>query len=400
MHAIQNLITYPQSTELGFNGTSGYTIANNRLILNTGEIFNNRPSGNLSGTLSLELWALNETYRGFDFCGIPLAGIAIGELRGQHVIHPSTWDLAFQEPPAGSWQLTLMLREWNGSTFETRDFVNFALPYRADSRPGQAVSGNQAVTHVSFVEQTKSANFDAQTGHWISNESFIQSHGTRPVPGDLLLQGNCGYDLQNNRISMNVGEIVSRRQPGNISGTLSLELWALPQPYQGGYFDGFALAGASIGQVHGQQSAQNLNVQADFQEAPEGTWYLSLMLREWDGSAYITQDAINFAAPYVVKPKSIAVRGDQDNVITVNFGDGKRSPAQVSEPSPAENASTVTGASINQVTLDELASLKGVPRKTAESIIAARPFSTFEDVSKVKGVGPKFLKLLRELFSL
>ncbi|WGS84943.1 helix-hairpin-helix domain-containing protein [Methylomonas sp. UP202] len=398
MYALQNPIFDTDIPELRLNGISGYSILGDRITLNIGEVANHRSFGNLSGTLSVELWALNQAYQGGSFSGIPLAGVVIGELHGQHAIGPASWELAFQEPGEGCWQLTLMLREWNGVAYETRDFVNFAAPY---SPVKTAVrQGTNNVIEVSFIEYKHAEASDSHSGRFIENDYFVQAQAFKPAAAELLLLGNCGYDVQNGRIRLNVGEIANRRGADNVSGTLVLELWALDQAYQGGHFDGFAVAGVRVGELAGRQGFRELSLETEFCEPPVGRWHLSLMLREWNGVAYETRDCINFAVPYTVTPKPVAARKESDNVINVQFGESKKAAVTPVEPVALAGGVSASRASINQATLDELGALKGVPKKTVENIVAAQPFASFDDLSNVKGVGPKLLKLLRELFAL
>ena len=84
-------------------------------------IRNPRAAGNLSGTLALELWALDAPYAGTSWSGTPVASLVIGCLDGQaslernrFVVHAAPW-------PAGN-ELTLMLREWTSAGYVTRDY--------------------------------------------------------------------------------------------------------------------------------------------------------------------------------------------------------------------------------------------------------------------------------------
>jgi DNA uptake protein ComE-like DNA-binding protein len=79
--------------------------------------------------LSLELWALSAPYAGENFQGHHLAGVEIGTLSGNCEFAPGAIDLAFAYPPAGQWQIALLLREWTSRGFVTRDFIGFAHPF-------------------------------------------------------------------------------------------------------------------------------------------------------------------------------------------------------------------------------------------------------------------------------
>lgn len=131
---------------LTIDGNVGYFIDNDRVIINIDGIRSDRAEGNVSGTLSLELWALNTPYTGQDFEGQALAGTQIGEMLGQHYLAGCEYDLIFNAPGAGHWALCLMLREWNGENYETRDYRNFDVPFvvEADLRLVETEQNDEA----------------------------------------------------------------------------------------------------------------------------------------------------------------------------------------------------------------------------------------------------------------
>jgi len=116
-----------------------------------------------------------------------------------------------------------------------------------------------------------------------------------PTPiREISLNGRCGYNLVNDRIYLDVEEIANNRNPGNVSGSLSLELWALPFPYIGGGFSGHLVASCQIGTLQGQHCIRAVHHSQQAQTPPEGQWYLSLMVREWDLTGYVTRDHMTF----------------------------------------------------------------------------------------------------------
>ncbi len=122
--------------ELALIGFSGYilhrdSLYGDRVHLQASQIINNRSSSNMSGSLALELWALPAPYTGGDFNGIALASDRIGTLQGQHSLHNWQYSQSVQLPTSGHWYLTLMLREWTGNGYFTRDFMNFPEPLLA-----------------------------------------------------------------------------------------------------------------------------------------------------------------------------------------------------------------------------------------------------------------------------
>jgi hypothetical protein len=95
------------------------------LVVDVERICNPREPDNISGTLALELWALAEPYLAGDFQGHALAGVTLGSLAGGGSWQKSAHDMAIVPPPDGSYNLVLMLREWTGNGYVTRDHCNF-----------------------------------------------------------------------------------------------------------------------------------------------------------------------------------------------------------------------------------------------------------------------------------
>ena len=248
----------------------------------------------------------------------------------------------------------------------------------------------------------------------------------------LTLNG-CAYRIAGDRVVVTIGAISNQRDFGDLSGTLSVELWALRQPYQGGFFEGVALAGTQIGEISGQHYISDCCYALNFQEPPAGTWYLALMVREWTDAGFVTRDYVNFAVPYVVTWAPTVIQAEPAKVISVHFAEtettGKtrgaepkaitkalpkadtkaeikaetttakpsvqasKAPAQ---PRKAKAPTQAVGAvSINDASVDEIASIKGVSRKVAAKIVESRPFETLEQLLKVRGVGEKLFKRIR-----
>jgi len=228
----------------------------------------------------------------------------------------------------------------------------------------------------------------------------------------LSLSRNCGYEIQNNRVVINISEIANHRELANTSGTLSIELWALNTPYTGADFNGIPLASTCIGELFGQYSLSDCLYDLNFQDPTAGTWFLTLMLREWDESGYVTRDYVNFALPYIVSNKPAISRNETDNVISVSFS-GNKNPLTATD---AEKAiiPTVTKASktsidnkikddaisLNSASLQDIVSVKGISKTLAENIDAARPFGSLDEILNVKGMGPKLWQKIRKFISL
>lgn len=260
----------------------------------------------------------------------------------------------------------------------------------------------------------------------------------------LQFNGNCGFNIDNNRVEINIDSISNQRFSDDVSGTISIELWATKQPYQGGEFDGVVLAGTTIGEIMGQHFVPDCRYDLLFNEPPAGTWNLVLMLREWNGNSYETRDFVNFATPYTANWVPTVVQGKPAKVINVSFNETEKSnkadpkvdapkkpaqpeakaapakeeakpvaakPAKVEAKKPevtaapakaaAKPASTPAGT-INLNTADEsdIAKISGVSARLAARMVEARPFKSMDDVLKVKGMGAKLMAKIQKLISL
>ena len=272
------------------------------------------------------------------------------------------------------------------------------------------------------------------------------------------LRGNVSFRLDGNQVHLHVDGIDNPRDASNLTGTLSLELWALREPYAGGTFQGEPLAGTTFGNVTGQTLVNGPDVTLPFTAPHDGTWHVVLMLREWTPAGYVTRDYTNFAtpvifgdAPSVEVPKSpaepqapqvkasplkendavaavLAAVPSVSDTVQVNQAaepakdaaspapaKRKASPAKADAPKdlPTKKKESVSQApgpilvtpavkalSVNSATADQLAAVKGLPTKTAEAIVKNRPYRAIDDLLKVKGMGAKLLEKIRSCLKL
>lgn len=252
----------------------------------------------------------------------------------------------------------------------------------------------------------------------------------------LSLKGSVKYTLQDQRVLIEIDEISNHANPGLLSGTLALELWALPTAYQGNDFSGFNLAATTIGELKSQHSLFDCHYDLIFREPPEGSWNLVLMLREWDGQAYMTRDYVNFALPYQQASKQIELpESKQSKVIHLAFDAAtlneagiksstsskdkltgnvaKQLPHTSPEAKPALQKSVSKRAKpktstlqnqkgpellvrINRASKTELAAIKGIYTRLADDIVSSQPFADLKTLQKVKGLGKKKLEALTQ----
>ena len=154
--------------------------------------------------------------------------------------------------------------------------------------------------------------------------------------------GNTAFNIDQGRIYLNIDGIASDRFADNISGTLNLELWALPQRYNGSLDQGEQLAATSIGELFGQCYLENCQYDLIFVEPSMGEWNLVLLVREWDLDDFVTRDVVQFDLPYVVAGESIVADDSAaavGQVIEVAFGEPRE--AAVAEDADVEKAADV-----------------------------------------------------------
>lgn len=183
MYAFQAESTTSVSSPLSFAGHCGYEIQNDRIVISIDEIANNRDQANISGTLAIEVWALDRPYSGGEFSGTAVCGTSIGEILGQHFLADCRYDLIFREPQPGTWFLVLMLREWTAAGYVTRDYVNFALPYVVASKPTITRGEADNVINVEFADNKRSLR-SAEIEGFLAQEDQPQgdSVSTRLTP--------------------------------------------------------------------------------------------------------------------------------------------------------------------------------------------------------------------------
>lgn len=144
--------TYPQPVHFvqpRFRGHVGGRLADGLLSLDLDCIENPRDADNLSGTLALEVWALEAPYGGGSWSGVPVASVVLGTLAGQSEWSDCHFD-AHAGPLPAIGHLTLMLREWTPAGYLTRDYR--ILPLAGAAEPDAA-----AVAEAAPVKKTPAA---------------------------------------------------------------------------------------------------------------------------------------------------------------------------------------------------------------------------------------------------
>lgn len=157
---IQDLALMPNTqifVQPRLSGCSGYRFDGNEVELSAEAIENPRGADNLSGSLNLELWALETPYAGGAFQGVQIAQACVGRLNGEHRLDNLNLRVTAHLPGVGRWYLVLMLREWSAEGFVTRDFTAFAQPYEIAAVPAVEIPAAEAVETVDAAPVAKAA---------------------------------------------------------------------------------------------------------------------------------------------------------------------------------------------------------------------------------------------------
>ncbi len=249
---------------------------------------------------------------------------------------------------------------------------------------------------------------DGASGRVVDFASFPRwQHFSQP-----RLLGTAGFALVDDKLRVTVDGIDNPRPADNLSGTLSLELWALPAPYAARGLDGGThLAGVNLGALDGQQSWSALAFDLAVGAHPAGTWYVALLLREWTAAGYVTRDFTDFPVPVtwnaeLVAPPAVEPAPApepepvQPAAEPVKSAAAKPAATKRASKKPAAAKPATATLSINTASAAELAAVKGLPKAAAAAIVAARPFKRLDDLLAVKGIGEKLLDKLKCVLAL
>jgi competence ComEA-like helix-hairpin-helix protein len=132
------------------DGAVGYSLDEDRVLLQVERVVNPRASGSVSGALLLELHACS----GAD-SGAPselLATASLGEVGGESALESVATTVPFRAPSAGVWQIALLLRERSAEGYVVRDRCDFAVPYRSES-PAPKRDGNRLSVHEASLDE-------------------------------------------------------------------------------------------------------------------------------------------------------------------------------------------------------------------------------------------------------
>jgi hypothetical protein len=301
-------------------------------------------------------------------------------------------DVAVEETSNAQWALQLWAceRPFDGGTLQGVKVAEAALPLdevaqsqRLDAEALASVPGGQRdYSMVLVLASGANGAFDQihDFANYPARERFITPH----------LEGSVGYQVEGREVTLRAEGIRNPRRANNLSGSLALELWALADEYRGGpVFGGRLLASADAGRIEGQVSRQDFEQRVKFEAPAEGRWHVVLMLREWVPGGYVTRDFCTFAEQYVVEPQVAP-----ESIPAANTNATIEAPDALHVPKADGRLSIMTAS------VEELAKLKGLTKKVAVEIVKGRPYASLDELTRVRGIGPKMLAKLRPLIAL
>ncbi len=212
------------------------------------------------------------------------------------------------------------------------------------------------------------------------------------------LLGTVACHASDEGLAIEVESIRNPRAPGNLSGTLALELWALDARYTGASWSGTPVASLVIGCLDGQASLEHKRFVVPAAPWPAGS-ELTLMLREWTSAGYVTRDYRLLEQPSLTAPAAEPAAVPAAAPAQASAPVATAAPVQAVASAPtaveSEAAQAVPRVSINRASVTRISSLKGISDKVAASIVAHRPYSSLDDLLRAKGIGIKRLEQLR-----
>lgn len=223
-------------------GGSRYSFgANNATVTFGCDYIKNTSSENATGTIVMKLWARSAPYKGGDLGGHLLGSYKLEPLEGGMQYSKLSRTVKCTLPSTRkSYYLVMAVTEYRKGGYVVVDHANF---------PNTVVLG--------------------------------------VPPRQFTLTGPWSWQVSDDyaTVDMNVAKI-SHTRTGN-TGSLRLALWATKQPYTGGRISGFEIGMVQKKALDPGYNYSNVQNTAKFVKPPTGTYYVTLLLLEYDGGEYV-----------------------------------------------------------------------------------------------------------------
>lgn len=345
-------------------GTHGYRIDGDVAVLNA-DLAADREAP--SAEWALQLWACEEPHAGGRLAGTKVAEVGLDPstmLPGtsQHVCA----EVPLQLPATGrDYAMVLVLASGAPGAFEqVHDFSNFA-----DRQP------------------------------------FVAPQ----------LGGSVGYEIDGSNVELRADRVFNPRSVDNLSGTLALELRAFELPPTTSEAAGggvsILLATAPLGCVAGQCALELVKEHASLSAPPPGQWRIVLALVEWTSWGFAQRDARAFEVPYRVAADDLPSSGDMPPAVEPAAAIAAMATVDAVDADDADGAAAIAlevvppgerdhRVSIQTASVEDLSQVKCLNRKLAREIVKSRPFRSLDELLRVRGIGEKTLRKLRDLLTI
>ena len=233
-----------RAANLALDGAPSYSVAKSKITIVAPKIINMSPTNN-SGPVRLQVWAANTVFSGGEMDGYLLGTTRLSPIPAGGERLSVSNSVPYKAPPNGNYYPTITLEEYDHGQWVVRNYYN---------GPGPAPFSTDAV---------------------------------------LSLDGAASWSVTGNTAKINVDKVSNYATAGR-SGNLRLELWTTAAPYTGGPLiddqNGYLIAASNLGRLAGGFSHNNVKRTARYLAPPDGYFFTTLVLSEWNGSEWVQRD--------------------------------------------------------------------------------------------------------------
>jgi hypothetical protein len=165
----------------------------------------------------------------------------------------------------------------------------------------------------------------------------------------IEFEGSSSYNVTGTTVTITVPKISNQTNNGT-TGTIRAELWYTSTPYSGGTINGYV--GATVPYTYVLGPSQFFNpytTTVSFRRPPDGTYYATLTLEEYDNGGFVIMDYLNYNSVVTFGNGSTGGGGGSGEVIPVKFAGGSSysfsgDTIQISVPAIVNSTSGITGS--------------------------------------------------------
>lgn len=238
-----------------FNGFNDYEFVGNMasVAINVGMIDNSAGKGG-TGSLLVKLYATKTLYSGGSISGAVVGSFKLDPLKAGQVYRDLHKVVPYEPPTVkGTYYMTLALLEFQVNGYAVVDYRN------------------------------------------LKNTATLAPLKTFTIEGPWLWQTNTAAGT----MDLGIGKISHRRTAA--TGTLKLSQWATVAPYHGGELNGYEIGSITKDKLESGYSYTGLKQMLKFTPPPDGTYFVTLMLSEFQNGAYRMVDYLKNAEAYTFK---------------------------------------------------------------------------------------------------